>query len=229
MNLNLIRLLNFNINTKFRSTNKTAKNQQVKIGSDFNVNYYPKNYYLNQISFGLKSRISANDLIVKIGEKNFPSKKIVEELKSIGNSKDFSLYNIHLNHYKDLQNCLTLAEAKQKYPEFENVLDAKNIYQSSHKSSAIYKIGSQMITDVNIENLSLELLKKYYGKAISLKKQDEYYNITQPTLYALFNSLNIKRMDTTYFNYTIKSSDKFKTIKSKQLKNRWGNTVKEDS
>ena len=73
----------------------------------------------------------------------------------------------------------------------------------------------QMITDVNIENLSLELLKKYYGKAISLKKQDEYYNITQPTLYALFNSLNIKRMDTTYFNYTIKSSDKFKTIKSK--------------
>ncbi len=65
MNLNLIRLLNFNINTKFSSTNKAAKNQQAKIDRGFNVNYYPKNYYLNQIPFGLKSRISANDLIVR--------------------------------------------------------------------------------------------------------------------------------------------------------------------
>lgn len=51
------------------------------------MNYYPKNYYLNQVSFGIKSSIYANDLITKIGEENFPSPQIVKKLREIGEFK----------------------------------------------------------------------------------------------------------------------------------------------
>lgn len=73
-----------------------------------------------------------------------------------------------MEYYKDLLNCSTLKEAKQKYPEFKEVIDAKDIdYNSQNKLSAIYKIGNKQISGINIENLSLALLKKYYGQAIS--------------------------------------------------------------
>ena len=50
----------------------------------------------------------AIELINKIGEENFPSPKIIEKLKTIGNSKDYSIYEIHHDYYNELINCKTL-------------------------------------------------------------------------------------------------------------------------
>ena len=86
---------------------------------------YPKSYYLNQISF--KKQLRANQIIEKIGEENFPNPNILKKLQEIGESKDFSLYNIHLECYKALLDCSTLAQAKEIFPEFEDVIDANDI------------------------------------------------------------------------------------------------------
>ncbi len=208
MNINTLSFLNFNKNFGLQLKKLTAKNQQEKVGRDFNINSYPKNYYLNQLSFGFKSRLSADDLIAKIGEENFPNKEIVKTLKGLGNSNDFSLYDIHKEHYKDLLNCSTLEEAKQKYPEFKDVKDAKDIdYNSQHKKSILYKIGNKQISGIDINNLSLELLKKYYGQLMSPQKKEAYYNIAHITVVVLFNLLNIKKMNNTYISFASKTDE----------------------
>ena len=44
------------IETLDNQKKQADENQQRKISSNFNISCYPKNYYLNPISFGLNSR-----------------------------------------------------------------------------------------------------------------------------------------------------------------------------
>ncbi len=212
----------FNIENSNIIKTKSLKTNNYPYQINTNISSYPKNYYLNQIAFGFKSTLSAIDLIAKIGEENFPSEKIVEKLKRLGFSKDFSLYDIHMEHYKDLLNCSTLEEAKQKYPEFKDVIDAKDIdYKSEHKKSVLYRVGNKQIPGIDIKDLSLELLKKQYGQLISTAKKDKYYNCKDTTTFDLFERLKIKKMNTGYLLFATKSNFKNKELISKKAKKRW--------
>lgn len=235
MNFNTLHSKYFNknlvLNSKKQAINssKSGTNDSFNLSTrnncdnNINLSSYPKTYYLNQISFG--GRFSADELIKKIGEDNFPNQEIVRRLRALGSSKDFSLYNIHLDYYKDLLDCQTLDEAKELYPEFRDVVDAKDIdITSVDKKSALYKIYQGDFKDVNIEDLSLEILKNYYGKLISTGKQEEYWGISRNTINSILNKLNIKKLDNgNYLHIITSQSSEYKAAKSQMLKNQWQN------
>ncbi len=181
--------------------NYYCKNNTVKINTNAESrNYgntklmsYPANYYL---SFGKKEK-THEEIIKRIGEENFPSIEILENFRI---QKDKSLYEVHTEYYKDLLDCKTLEEAKEKYPEFEDVIDAKdiNIEKLPHQS-ALYKISQGKIDGTSLDTLSLELLKRYYGEVKTLKKPQNYWNISSQTFYKqIFPELNIKTLSINY-------------------------------
>lgn len=222
MQVNSIINLNFNRNSILKSNKQSIDNFNKEINTNTNNNFYPKNYYLNQITFGTQNRFSANNLIKIIGKKNFPSPEIVKKLRAIGNSKDYCLYDIHLEHYKDLLNCSTLDEAKIKYPEFKDVTDAKDFnYQAKSKTSLIYKIYNKEIPNIDINNLSLELLKKQYGQFLHPTNKNAYFGISYHTICVLFDLLNIKKINKSYIFYTLQSREEYKNSHFTHAKQLW--------
>ena len=112
-------------------------NMQVKVNTQKQFSNYKKEFIKNNknilasypsndfVSFGAKT---SKQITEEIGQENFPSPKIFVIVKQTSRyDNDFSLYNIHLYYYKDLLNCNSLEEAKNKYPEFKQVIDAKNL------------------------------------------------------------------------------------------------------
>ena len=199
MNLNNISSLNFNKNIVLKSPKQNAcySINGIKSG-DFKVATYPKNYYLNQISFGAK-KLSADEMIAKIGEENFPSPEIIKRLKNIGESTDFSLYDIHLDYYKDLLDCKTLNEAKELYPEFKDVIDAKDVdIKPFNKKNIFRRIVETGYKGIDIENLSLDLLKKQYGNMYSTAQKEHYFGLSVTGVRALFDIFNIKVPEKIY-------------------------------
>lgn len=181
---------------------------------------YPKSYYLNQISF--KRQLRANQVIEKIGEENFPNPNILKKLQEIGESKDFSLYDIHLEHYKALLDCSTLTQAKEIFPEFEDVIDANDIpLENLPKNHILKKIKQNEYKGITIDTLSLQLLKKQYGQILSTKDETSYFDIKTESLNQLFKILNIKKFNRNYY-YCISGSNPLrKEIARKKSKEAW--------
>ena len=218
MKLNSISPLNFNKNNTLKSPQKNTDclTKSIRNG-DFNAANYPKFYYINQISFGVR-KPSANEITERIGEENFPSPAIVKRLKDIGKSSKFSLYEIHMEHYEDLLDCQTLDEAKEKYPEFKDVIDAKDIDINSLKRAFVLKkIANGEIEGIAIEDLSLEILKKYFGQLISANKKEEYWNISNNAIPSIAKTLNIKLPNKMYMLKTALSSGEYKARMSKTI------------
>lgn len=221
MNLGYILPLNLNKNVALKSPKQNICYSRNSIRNiDLNNITYPKNYYLNQISFGIQ--YCANETIDHIGKENFPNQEIVEKLFEIGKSKDYSLYDMHLKHYKDLLDCSTLDEAKELYPEFQDVIDAKDIEISSFdKRSILNKISKGKIEGINIDTLALDILKRHYGKLYSIGVREQYWNLRYGSLIKLMNALNIKPLNRIYMVTAIAHSDEFKSNCSKAQILHW--------
>ncbi len=199
MNLNIVFFQNFNKNYTLKSQKKNA-NYLTNIASadDFKNVSYPKNYYLNKIPFTAK-RTSANKLAERIGIDNFPSCEIFQKLKELGKSSNFSLYDIHIDYYRGLLDCATLDEVKEKYPEFTDVIDAKNIdVNSLDKNSTLYKIFVGKIKNIDINTLSLDILKRYYAKLETIYDQKKYWELAPSSVLKMMRALNIKTLSRGY-------------------------------
>ena len=223
MNINNITSLNLNKNTILKSQKKNTNYSINSIEScDFKTVTYLKDYYLNQISFGTK--YTANQIIARLGEGNFPSPEIVKKLKDIGESKDYSLYDIHTERYNEILDCQSLKEAKEKYPEFQDVIDAKDIDTNVlERRHTLRKIADNRIEGIKIEDLSLELLKRNYGKLINTDRKAEYWDISRGTIFALADMLNIKLLNKTYFFTVTSNSKEAKAKTSAAMKKLWKN------
>lgn len=88
----------------------------------------------------------------------------VEKLVKSGKHDRITLYDLHKEQYAELLDCETLEAARNKFPEFREVLDARAVIK--HKSPNIKKIMEK----VPLEDLSLYLLKERWG---NLKTLDE--------------------------------------------------------
>ena len=221
MNINNITSLNLNKNTILKSQKKNTNYSINSIEScDFKTVTYLKDYYLNQISFGKQLR--ANELIDRIGEGNFPSPEIVEKLRELGISRDYSLYDIHREHYKGLLECQTLDEAKEKYPEFQDVIDAKSFnIKLLNQQSTLYKILKGEIPGIDIDNFTLKILKKYYGKLKSTNDKKEYWGITSRTIVKLLTTLNIRILDSKYAAILAHQTSEFRAKQSQATCKQW--------
>lgn len=136
-------------------------------------NYANYNLYNTQNSMTRQGFGAAKDITLKyIYKAHFAvlPKRIqteVEKLVKAGKHDSITLYDLHKQKYAALlddKTCKTLDDARNLFPEFREVLDAKAVIE--HKSPNIKKIMQK----VPLEDLSLYLLKERWGK---LKTLDE--------------------------------------------------------
>jgi len=108
-----------------------------------------------------------------------------------------NLYDIHKKVYGPLLECETLEAAKAMYPEFQDVIDAKEL-DDDKLSPTLKKIKDGEIEGISLDNLTLFLLKTYYGKGISPNSRDKYFNLSKDATGKIFEILNIERLDGQY-------------------------------
>lgn len=112
-----------------------------------------------------------------------------------GNKSKETLINIHKKFYESLKDCFSLDEVKKKFPEFKDVTPSSEIkYQEgSFLDNALN--GKLEYFDKN-EDLSLQLLKLYWGEGFSINDLRKYSG-GKDISYAM-RKLNIPLTDPAY-------------------------------
>lgn len=112
-----------------------------------------------------------------------------------GNKTKETLISVHKKFYESLKDCFTLDEAKKKFPKFKDVIPAENV--KVHEGSFIddFQKGKLEYFD-NDEDLSLQLLKLYWGEGFSINDLRRYSD--GKNLSHTLNKLNIPTVDRTY-------------------------------
>ena len=102
-----------------------------------------------------------------------------------GNKTKETLISIHKKYFANLKECFSLDEIKTKFPEFKDVISSDNAYTSEGSFIDKFQKGELEFFD-NDEDLSVQLIKLYWGEGFSLndlKKyadgQDLYYTMTK--------------------------------------------------
>lgn len=112
-----------------------------------------------------------------------------------GNKSKETLINIHKKFYESLKDCFSLDEVKKKFPEFKDVTPSSEIkYQEgSFLDNALN--GKLEYFDKD-EDLSLQLLKLYWGEGFSINDLRKYSG-GKDISYAM-RKLNIPLTDPAY-------------------------------
>lgn len=200
---------NFNLHALNKTANKkqnisNPKNENEIKTYSFNVN--KAMFFLGGYSLNLKDTIKSLDkLDENLEHEIYPNgvrNLALEEIEK-GNPNNKTLIDIHKERYKLLEGCYSLDEAKRLYPEFKNVLSDKEIqYQ---RNSFIDKVKQGQIEFFNPdEDLSLQILKFYWGEGLSLNGlKDKTDNMA---VYSVFKKLNIPTVSKDY-GHILKLSD----------------------
>ena len=190
----------YNFHTLNNTVNKSVQNPCENTGMK---DLYPFGY-TNNVSFGAYQYSNVNRLNY-IGEENFPNEYILNRTKeALANNETTTIYEIHQNYYGDLLNCKTLEEAKEKYPEFKDVVDAKDFPQQEYGVIAAVQYGE--IDGVDIENLTLTLLKMHF---VGLKNTGAYQHCwghQDRAMTTLFKQLNITPLSKSYTSFVSKQN-----------------------
>ena len=102
-----------------------------------------------------------------------------------GNKTKETLISIHKKYFANLKECFSLDEIKAKFPEFKDVISSDNAKIAKGSLIDKFQKGELEFFD-NDEDLSVQLIKLYWGEGFSLndlKKyadgQDLYYTMTK--------------------------------------------------
>ncbi len=144
----------------------------------------------------------------KLAEKNpnlYP--KNIREWAGIiletGNQAKKTLIDIHKDYYESLKSCPTLEAVKEKFPEFEKVISANDVQFSKNSFGDAVKSGELECFDKD-EDLTLQILKLYYGEGFSLNDLKNYAD--GKDIYHTMKKLEIPRLNRDY-GHILKFSD----------------------
>ena len=181
----------------------------MKITAINNVFISPKSYlnktsqfYLDRDTVSFSGKININQEMKNLPSEAFPSVGLQNYmLQALDDNSDDDVVELHRKYYSDLLTCETLEEAKERYPEFDNVLDAKNLDLSKKPPNNIFcQITKGNVKGFDIDSVSLMILKKYYGELIPLDPDyvKENVGVTYPSFKTMLSTLNLE-MDKRYF------------------------------
>jgi len=199
---------NYNLTNKYTLTPKNTKNHtspksfENKLPTTAQYLAFTGGYSLN-----LSQTVKQLD---KLAEKNsaiYPS-NIREWLGMIlesGNKAKDTLISAHKKYFASLEDCFSLSEVKAKFPEFKDVQSAFYIDTAKGKETFISKFqdGKLEYFD-NDEDLSVQLIKLYWGQGFSLNDLKRYADGTD--LYHTMKKLNIPLQSRDY-GHVLKFSD----------------------
>lgn len=120
-----------------------------------------------------------------------------------GNKAKETLIDIHKKYYEALKSCTTLEQAKSKFPEFSDVLPDNAVGYSKNSFGYVVKNGLLECFDKD-EDLSLQILKLYYGEGFSLNDLKQYAG--GKDIYYTMKKLNIPTLNKDY-GHILKFSD----------------------
>ena len=146
------------------------------------------------VSFG--ARVDFIKKLNSIPKDAFPSEGLRNYiLSNISQDESLNISDLHKEYYANLLTCETLEEAKELYPEFRKVVDAKDMDLSGLRGNDIFKkISKGKFEGLTLENLSLKLLKKVYGELMPITDDNctkENFNVRHPILSKMMSTLNI--------------------------------------
>ena len=122
---------------------------------------------------------------------------------SEGNKAKENLIDIHKRYFSNLKECTSLEEIKSRFPEFEGVISSKDVNCENGSFIDAFKKGELEYFD-NDEDLSVQLIKLYWGEGFSLNDLKRYSD--GKDLYYTMKKLNIPRADKNY-GHILKFSD----------------------
>ena len=177
---------------------QSAKKQNIQqLPQIKNINYFP--YFLGGYSLDL-SKVAEN-----LSEEKFPPDifELTQKTLKNGNAKNKTLYDIHFEKYKGILDCYSLDELKEKYPEFKDVISVYDIETKENSFIDDFLKGkSEVFSDS--EDLTLQLIKLYWGQGFSLTDLSKYMNENSTDTkdfslhYTMSKKLNIPLMNKTY-------------------------------
>jgi len=137
---------------------------------------------------------------------------VLDELGK-GNPDDKTLCDVHFEKYKYVLDCFTLDELKENYPEFEDVKSAWEISANPDSFIGKFQNGENEVFQTN-EDLTLQLIKLYWGQGFSLNDLSKYIAQNSPerkdiNLYYALTRLNIPMMNSRYASVLKLSNKKY--------------------
>ena len=207
----------------FHNINKPVNNKFQNSFKNTGMKQLYSFYYTNNISFG----VSNVNKLYHIGEENFPNDYILNKTKqAFTNGETTTIYEIHQDYYAELLNCKTLEEAKEKYPEFKDVLDAKDL--PMQKKGIIKSVQQGKVDGVNICDLSLILLQKHYVDLKNYGSRSDYWNKKSDDVMQVFSQLNIPFLNKRYLYVISKQKpdsfwqdEEYKNNAKENMKKNW--------
>lgn len=106
-----------------------------------------------------------------------------------------TLISIHKKFYESIKDCFSLSEVKKKFPEFKDVIPSDEVKTQAGSFIDDFRSGKLEYFD-NDEDLSMQLLKLYWGDGFSLNDLKRYSG--GKDLYHTLKKLNIPTVDGTY-------------------------------
>lgn len=139
-------------------------------------------------------------------EKEYPPniKNLIEAELSKNEQTKKTLYDVHSQHYKGILDCYSLDELKEKYPEFKDTVSVYDIEEYKKGSTVDEFLNGKSKTFSPDEDLTLQLIKLYWGQGFSLTDLSKYSSETSDTeagvnfYYTMTKKLNIPVMDRHY-------------------------------
>ena len=193
-------------NIKKRENNNTNYNIQPQLTPQVNLPS-TQNYlsFTGGYSLNLAKTIERLDILAQKKSNLYPPniREWAGMVLESGNKENKTLINIHKKFYENLKDCFSIEEVKKKFPEFKDVLSDKDVEFS--KDSIVHRIkNSELEFFDKDEDISLQLLKLYWGDGFSLNDLKKYANGTD--LYHTIKKLNIPTVDRDY-GHVLKISD----------------------
>ncbi len=171
----------------------------------YSLNSYqaPTYYKSSNMSFGSAKDITL-EYVIKNHSKYLPQRVETEAKRVLesGNKNLPQLFELHNQVYKPLFEAKSLDEVKSIFPEFKDVIDV--ITLKDNRSKAIKAIEEK----TQLENFTLDYLKKLY-KPTGQDKLVQEYGFTNRNLLGWLNQkLNIKKLSGTYIKLIQMSDEK---------------------
>lgn len=177
MQINKVSLINIhptNIRQPQKQEHKIENNSQEQLPLPTTAQYLA---FTGGYSLDLASTIKNLDKLAQKKTNVYPPQ--IREWAGIileeGNKSKETLINIHKKFYENLKDCLTLDDAKAKFPEFKDVIPSSEVTYQEESFLADVAQGKLEYFDKD-EDLSLQLLKLYWGEGFSINDLRKYAN-----------------------------------------------------
>ncbi len=201
-----------NIQTKILKTqNDTTPTQEPQTTTDKSIQKLPMPTAQQYLSFTGGYSINLAETIKNLDKlaQKYPDiypKNVREWAMMIlesGNKENDTLITVHKKLYENIKDCFSLKELKAKFPEFKDVKSAEDI--EYREGSLIDDIKQGKIEYFNPEeDLSLQLIKLYWGEGFSLNDLKAYTN--GKDINHVMEKLNIPKVNRNY-GHILKFSD----------------------